>query len=30
MSDNQQGAGWPSKHDGQKSGGGRDNAPPKR
>jgi hypothetical protein len=30
MSDNQQGAGLPSKHDGQKSGGGRDNAPPKR
>ncbi len=29
-SDNQQGAGWPSKQDGQKSGGGRDNAPPRR
>jgi hypothetical protein len=26
----QQGAGWPSKHDGMPSGGGRDNNPPKK
>jgi hypothetical protein len=27
---NNQSAGWPSKNDGMKSGGGRDNNPPKR